>query len=458
MNMADMKIRVLLIEDDKVDQKAFERLVKEKCLPYEYMIAGSVSEAIRVLNSEEFDIIITDYLLGDGTAFDIFDYIINTPIIFVTGAGDEETAVKAMKAGAYDYLIKDSQRNYLSVLSVTVENALKQKLLKSENILLKQQVMVKNYSSTLIGTSKKIKDILDIVKRVASSKATVLIQGESGTGKELVANIIHYNSSVSGGPFIKVNCSALAEGVLESELFGHEKGAFTGALFTKKGRFELAHGGTLFLDEIGDLPPSFQVKLLRFLQESEFERVGGTKTLKVDVRIVTATNKNLEELVKEEKFRDDLFFRLKVVSIDVPPLRERKGDIPEIINYHLNRFIEIHGKKIKGITPDAMKLIISYSWPGNIRELINCIESAVVMSLQDEITVDSLPSYIRSKKTGESSGKVDENLSEIEKKAIIAALKKTGGKKTEAAKILGIAERTLYRKLKQFKEFEDNLY
>jgi DNA-binding NtrC family response regulator len=456
--MADMKIRVLLIEDDKIDQKAFKRLVKEKGLPYEYMIAGSVSEAISILNSEKFDIIITDYLLGDGTAFDIFDYIVDTPIIFVTGAGDEETAVRAMKAGAYDYLIKDPARNYLRVLSVTVENALKHKLLKSENILLRQQVMVRNYSSTLIGNSKNIKDILDIVKRVASTKATVLIQGESGTGKELFANIIHYNSSVSDGPFIKVNCSALAEGVLESELFGHEKGAFTGALFTKKGRFELAHGGTLFLDEIGDLPPSFQVKLLRFLQEEEFERVGGTKTLKVDVRIISATNKDLEELVKEEKFRDDLFFRLKVVSIDVPPLRERKGDIPEIINYHLNRFIEIHGKKIKGITPDAMKLIISYSWPGNIRELINCIESAVVMSLQDEITVDSLPSYIRSKKTGESSGKVDENLSEIEKKAIIAALKKTGGKKTEAAKILGIAERTLYRKLKQFKEFEDNLY
>jgi len=456
--MADMKIRVLLIEDDKIDQKAFKRLVKEKGLPYEYMIAGSVSEAIRILNSEKFDIIITDYLLGDGTAFDIFDYIVDTPIIFVTGAGDEETAVRAMKAGAYDYLIKDPARNYLRVLSVTVENALKHKLLKSENILLRQQVMVRNYSSTLIGNSKNIKDILDIVKRVASTKATVLIQGESGTGKELFANIIHYNSSVSDGPFIKVNCSALAEGVLESELFGHEKGAFTGALFTKKGRFELAHGGTLFLDEIGDLPPSFQVKLLRFLQEEEFERVGGTKTLKVDVRIISATNKDLEELVKEEKFRDDLFFRLKVVSIDVPPLRERKGDIPEIINYHLNRFIEIHGKKIKGITPDAMKLIISYSWPGNIRELINCIESAVVMSLQDEITVDSLPSYIRSEKTGESSGKVDENLSEIEKKAIIAALKKTGGKKTEAAKILGIGERTLYRKLKQFKEFEDNLY
>ena len=456
--MADMKIRVLLIEDDKIDQKAFKRLVKEKGLPYEYMIAGSVSEAIRILNSEKFDIIITDYLLGDGTAFDIFDYIVDTPIIFVTGAGDEETAVRAMKAGAYDYLIKDPARNYLRVLSVTVENALKHKLLKSENILLRQQVMVRNYSSTLIGNSKNIKDILDIVKRVASTKATVLIQGESGTGKELVANIIHYNSSVSDGPFIKVNCSALSEGVLESELFGHEKGAFTGALFTKKGRFELAHGGTLFLDEIGDLPPSFQVKLLRFLQEEEFERVGGTKTLKVDVRIISATNKDLEELVKEEKFRDDLFFRLKVVSIDVPPLRERKGDIPEIINYHLNRFIEIHGKNIKGITPDAMKLIISYSWPGNIRELINCIESAVVMSLQDEITVDSLPSYIRSKKTGEPSGKVDENLSEIEKKAIIAALKKTGGKKTEAAKILGIGQRTLIRKLQQYKEFEDNLY
>jgi DNA-binding NtrC family response regulator len=456
--MADTKIRVLLIEDEKVDQMAFKRLVEERGLPYEYIIAGSVSEARNILNSEDFDIIITDYMLGDGTAFDVFDYIMDIPIIFVTGAGDEETAVKAMKAGAYDYLIKDPERNYLRVLSVTVENALMHKLLKSENILLRQQVMVKNYSSTLIGTSKKIKDFLEIVKRVAATKATVLIQGESGTGKELVANIIHYNSAVSDGPSIKVNCSALSEGVLESELFGHEKGAFTGALITKKGRFELADGGTLFLDEIGDIPPSFQVKLLRFLQESEFERVGGTKTLKVDVRIISATNKNLENLVKEEKFREDLYFRLKVVSVDVPPLRERKEDIPDIANYHLNRFTEIHSKKIKAITPDAMKLIMSYSWPGNIRELINCIESAVVMSLQDEITVDSLPSYIRSKKPGYSAGKAPGNLSEIEKIAIIDALRTTGGDKSAAAKMLGIGERTIARKLKQYKECEDNVY
>jgi len=277
-----------------------------------------------------------------------------------------------------------------------------------------------------------------------------LIQGESGTGKELVAHVIHYNSLVADGPFIKVNCSALAEGVLESELFGHEKGAFTGALYMKKGRFELADGGTLFLDEIGDLPPSIQIKLLRFLQESEFERVGGTRTLKVDVRIISATNKNLEQLVKEEKFRDDLFYRLKVVTIDVPPLRERVEDIQPLLDYHLRRFTEIHNKQIKGISREAMKLIKSYSWPGNIRELMNCIESAVVMSIRDVIDVDSLPPFMIMGQKDQSSGKVVRNLFDIEKKAILEALDKSRGNKAEAARTLGIGLRTLYRKLTQY--------
>jgi transcriptional regulator with PAS, ATPase and Fis domain len=317
--------------------------------------------------------------------------------------------------------------------------------------MLKQQIKDKFDSSSLVGKSAKINEILDLVNRVASTKATVLIQGESGTGKELVANIIHYNSAVSDGPFIKVNCSALAEGVLESELFGHEKGSFTGALFMKKGRFELADGGTLFLDEIGDLPPSIQIKLLRFLQESEFERVGGTKTLKVDVRIISATNKNLEQLVVEEKFRDDLFYRLKVVSVTVPPLRERKEDIVPIVNYHLNKFAEIHNKKISEISKDAMKIIKSYAWPGNIRELMNCIESTVVMNIGDTITAESLPSFLSSVKLAKQiSGQTTDNLFEVEKKAILEALDKTNGNKAETARVLGIGLRTLYRKLNQY--------
>jgi transcriptional regulator with PAS, ATPase and Fis domain len=242
----------------------------------------------------------------------------------------------------------------------------------------------------------------------------------------------------------------LAEGVLESELFGHEKGAFTGAIYTKKGRFELADGGTLFLDEIGDLPPSIQIKLLRFLQESEFERVGGTKTLKVDVRIISATNKDLEKLVELETFREDLFYRLKVVSMVVPPLRERKEDIPLIVKYHLNKFEEIHNKQIEGISSEAMKIIKSYNWPGNIRELMNCIESSIVMTVNNEVNVDSLPPFLLNKSIKHTSGKEPENLFELEKKAVIDALNKTGGNKTEAARNLGIGLRTLYRKLELY--------
>ncbi len=291
---------------------------------------------------------------------------------------------------------------------------------------------------------------MELIKRVSSTNATVLVQGETGTGKELVANVMHYNSPVADGPFIKVNCSALAEGVLESELFGHEKGSFTGALFMKKGRFELADGGTLFLDEIGDLPTSIQVKLLRFLQESTFERVGGTKTIKVNVRIVSATNKNLEQLVMEEKFREDLFYRLKVVTIDVPPLRERQEDIPLLTESYLIKFSNIHNKHIDNISPDAMKIITSYDWPGNIRELMNCIESAVVMTIGNQITIESLPPFITMKKKLLTKKTTSDNLFEIEKLAILDALNKTGGNKAEAARMLEIGLRTLYRKLKQY--------
>ncbi|MFQ5561700.1 MAG: sigma-54 interaction domain-containing protein, partial [Nitrospinota bacterium] len=350
------------------------------------------------------------------------------------------------------------------------KNALENKRLKQENSLLKQKIRDNIDVTTLVGESEKIKKTLELVKRVSSTKATVFIHGESGTGKELVANIIHYTSPVADGPFIKVNCSALAEGVMESELFGHEKGAFTGAAYQKKGRFELADKGTLFLDEIGDLPPFIQVKLLRFLQESEFERVGGTKTIKVNVRIVSATNKNLEELVRKEKFRDDLFYRLKVVTIDVIPLRERKKDVQLIAEYHLKRLAKIHNKAVTGISPEALKIILAYSWPGNIRELINCVESAVVMTSGDEIDVESLPSFLFTNKDrpreeegiktlpagpGEdpfSESDLDKCLTlfEIEKKAILEVYNKVGGNKAQTAKQLGIGLRTLYRKLEQY--------
>jgi transcriptional regulator with PAS, ATPase and Fis domain len=333
---------------------------------------------------------------------------------------------------------------------VTLKNAIENKQLRSENTRLKKKIKETFDPSHLIGYSPKFMNIVEIIERVSSTKATVLIHGESGTGKELVANVLHYNSDVAGGPFIKVNCAALAEGVLESELFGHEKGAFTGAIHMKKGRFELAHGGTLFLDEIGDLPQSVQVKLLRFLQESEFERVGGTETLRVNVRIVTATNKNLKQLVNEEKFREDLYYRLKVVSIEVPPLRERKEDIKMIADYHLKKFSEIHNKPVKGITPEAMKILQSYHWPGNIRELMNCLESALIMTIDDMVTAASLPPFLTMHKAEEVPGSAPETLHDMEKNAILISLNKYGGDKVKTAATLGISLRTLYNKLDQY--------
>ena len=332
-----MQTSVLIVDDERAVRENLARYLSD-----EYIVhtAANGHEALKKINeNSDIEVLLSDLKMPEMDGLELLEKIQSGSneliTIFVTGFSTIESAVNAMRKGAYDYLTKPID---LNKLQITLKNAIEHKKLKSENILLKQKIREKFDSETFVGKSKKIKEILNIVKRVASTTATVLIQGESGTGKELVANIIHYNSKVTDGPFIKVNCSALAEGVLESELFGHEKGAFTGAIYTKKGRFELADGGTLFLDEIGDLPPSIQIKLLRFLQESEFERVGGTKTLKVDVRVISATNKDLEKLVESETFREDLFYRLKVVSMEVPPLRERKEDIPLIVKYHLNKF------------------------------------------------------------------------------------------------------------------------
>ena len=444
-----MKPSILIVDDEKSIR---DNLAKYLSVDYTAYTAANGTEAIRELTANsDIEVVLSDMKMPGMDGLELLQKIRedsrDVVVILITGFSTIESAVDAMRRGAYDYLTKPID---LNKLEITIKNAIENKKLRSENILLKQRIREKIDATSLVGKSEGIRNILGLVDRVSSTKATVLIQGESGTGKELVANVIHYNSLVADGPFIKVNCSALAEGVLESELFGHEKGAFTGALYMKKGRFELADGGTLFLDEIGDLPPSIQIKLLRFLQESEFERVGGTRTLKVDVRIISATNKNLEQLVKEEKFRDDLFYRLKVVTIDVPPLRERVEDIQPLLDYHLRRFTEIHNKQIKGISREAMKLIKSYSWPGNIRELMNCIESAVVMSIRDVIDVDSLPPFMIMGQKDQSSGKVVRNLFDIEKKAILEALDKSRGNKAEAARTLGIGLRTLYRKLTQY--------
>ncbi|MEK7271383.1 MAG: sigma-54 dependent transcriptional regulator [Nitrospirota bacterium] len=444
-----MKKSVLIVDDDKTNRESIAKVLTNNYIIY---TASNGQKAMDILNkNEDIDLVLTDMMMPEMDGIELLEKIRSTnndlAVILITGHSSIESAVDAMRKGAYDYITKPID---LNKFEITIKNALENKRLKSENILLRQKFKEKFDATTLVGDSKKINEIMELVKRVSSTKATVLIQGESGTGKELVANIIHYNSPVADGPFIKVNCSVFAEGVLESELFGHEKGAFTGALYTRKGRFELAEGGTILLDEVGDMPLSIQIKILRVLQEHEFERVGGTKTIKTNARIISTTNKKLEDLVKVEKFREDLLYRLRVVTIDVPTLMERKEDIPLLAEYFLKKFTEVHNKKIKGISPEVMEIINSYNWPGNIRELINCVESSVVMARGDFITPESLPPYLFYKQNEEDIRKSGESLYEIERQTILNALSRVRGKKTEAAKLLGIGLRTLYRKLDEY--------
>ncbi len=444
-----MKKSVLIVDDDKTNRESIAKVLTNNYIIY---TASNGQKAMDILNkNEDIDLVLTDMMMPEMDGIELLEKIRSTnndlAVILITGHSSIESAVDAMRKGAYDYITKPID---LNKFEITIKNALENKRLKSENILLRQKFKEKFDATTLVGDSKKINEIMELVKRVSSTKATVLIQGESGTGKELVANIIHYNSPVADGPFIKVNCSVFAEGVLESELFGHEKGAFTGALYTKKGRFELAEGGTILLDEVGDMPLSIQIKILRVLQEHEFERVGGTKTIKTNARIISTTNKKLEDLVKVEKFREDLLYRLRVVTIDVPTLMERKEDIPLLAEYFLKKFTEVHNKKITGISPEVMEIINSYNWPGNIRELINCVESSVVMARGDFITPESLPPYLFYKQNEGDIKKSGESLYEIERQTILNALSRVRGKKTEAAKLLGIGLRTLYRKLDEY--------
>lgn len=436
---------ILIVDDDKMTRQTLSMALEDD---YEIFTADGGVNGLQVIEDEKIDLILSDLDMPIMSGIELLEKINDLdgtyPVIFITGQGTIETAVKAMKMGASDYVSKPVNLERLELIIVkTLEN----KDLKEENILLKKKIRESYPELKFIGTSEPMKKCEELALQVAASKATVLIEGESGTGKELITSIIHYNSPVAHGPFVKVNCSAFAEGVLESELFGHEKGAFTGAVATKKGRFELADKGTLFLDEIGELPASIQVKLLRFLQERTFERVGGSKTHHVDVRIISATNKDLSQLMKEGTFREDLYYRLRVVQIKMPPLRERKEDLEELVNSFISKFATMHGKPITRITDEAMDLIRAYNWPGNVRELMNCIESSVVMVHGDVLTVESIPEYLTYKiPEVELNSKVG-LLNEIERTAIQDTLNNTQGDKVKAAKILGIGLRTLYRKI-----------
>src|SRR5437870_673913 len=450
---------ILIVDDEKHTRDGLRRLLEDD---YDVYVAGDIASAMNVLEREHVDLVLTDLRLGGEDGMQLIDRALKMPqpaiCIMMTAYGSVDTAVEAMKRGAYDFVTKPLNLDKVEML---IARALRDSKLEQENQSLRQQVDERYGLENMIGDSPALHEVLDTIRQVAPSSANVLIEGESGTGKELAAHAIHNLSRRNKAKFVTVHCAALSPQLLESELFGHEKGAFTGAHERRIGRFEQANGGTIFLDEVAEIEPSTQVKLLRVISEERaFERVGGNQTLRADVRIIAATNKNLETLVREGKFREDLFFRLHVVRVTMPPLRERKEDIPLLIRGFLRHFCKANEKPLVDLTADAMDVLLTYNWPGNVRELRTAIEHGVVMGTGPKITVRDLPTALRqaasavlprgisaAKAFGEKSSPLD--IRETEKKLIMQALAATNGNVTGAAKKLGISRRTLHRKINE---------
>ena len=447
-----MNPKILVVDDEETHRSMIDTVLSPE--GYEISQAGDGMEAVEFIEDRYYDLILMDVRMKnmDGiTALKkIKELSPGIPVIIMTAYASVNTAIEALKSGANDYLIKPVDIEELKLL---VKKNLHHYQLEQENRFLKERLDEQFHFENIIGKSLKMRKLFETMSLVSPTDATVLITGESGTGKELIANAIHLNSSRKDRPLIKVNCAALPETLLESELFGHEKGAFTGALSRKKGRFELAHNASIFLDEIGEMPLSTQVKILRVLQEREFEPVGSGNTIKVDIRVIAATNKDLEEEIKEGRFREDLFYRLNVVSFNIPPLRERKDDIPLLADFFLKRYAEKNQRLIKGFTPRAMDLLMRYDWPGNARELENVIERAVILSRENSITPGVFPRVIQGLDENNDYMLVitpGKSLREVERQMIIRTLEETGGNRTHAADILGISRRTLQLKLKEY--------
>ena len=447
-----MKPTLLIVDDEKTTREGLRAALEER---YDVYIAEDAKAAMNLLESENFDVMLTDFRLPNEDGMKLIARAKSLPTppicILMTAYGSEELAVNAMKQGADDYIAKG--RLQIDELEMRIARALKHQTLETENVSLRKQLDSKFGLENIIGESPAMKDIFEIVQQVAPTRATVLIGGESGTGKELIAKALHQLSPRARQPFVTVHCAALAPTLLESELFGHERGAFTGAHERRIGRFEQAQGGTLFLDEIGEIDATIQVKLLRFLGERTFERVGSNKTLTADVRLVAATNKNLEELVKAGKFREDLFFRLRVVEIELPPLRERRGDIPLLAQSFLREFARENGKAVNDFTVEALETLMNFSWPGNVRELRTALEHAVVLSRGERITLRDLPSSTRGGGALNDAQLLPEKaltVKDAEKQLIIRALKETDGNRTRAAQKIGMSRRTFHRKLHEY--------
>jgi DNA-binding NtrC family response regulator len=445
------KPTLLIVDDEKPTREGLRAALEDR---YDVYIAEDAQAAMNLLESENFDVMLTDFRLPNEDGMKLIARAKSLPkppvCILMTAYGSEELAVDAMKRGADDYIAKG--RLQIDELEMRIARALKQQTLEVENISLRRQLDSKFGLENIVGQSPVMAEIFEIVQQVAPTRATVLVLGESGTGKELIAKALHQLSPRAKLPFVTVHCAALAPTLLESELFGHERGAFTGAHERRIGRFEQAQGGTLFLDEIGEIDSTIQVKLLRFLGERTFERVGSNKTLSADVRLVAATNKNLEELVKAGKFREDLFFRLRVVEINLPPLRERTGDIPLLAQSFLREFAKENGKAVNDFTLEALEALMNFSWPGNVRELRTAIEHAVVLCRSERISLRDLPPSVRGISNSDMKllqGK-DLTVKDAEKQLIVRALKETDGNRTRAAEKIGMSRRTFHRKLHEY--------
>ncbi len=438
-------MRILVVEDDR----DFRELLLSHLISCGYQVEGAShgEEALSLLEEKDFSLVLLDLLLPDMNGIEVLRWIKEnlslTEVIVITGHGTIRTAVEAMKLGAFDFLTKPCS---LSEIEITVKKALETRGMKRENLLYRKERDVSTSYSDYVFESPKMKEILRFVEKVSCSDCPVLITGESGVGKEVVANLIHRNSDRSDKPMVTLNIASIPRDLVEAELFGYERGAFTGAERSREGFFELADGGTLFLDEIGEMPLDLQAKLLRAIETKKFYRVGGRREIESDVRIITATNRDLKELIREGKFREDLYYRLNVVEIHVPPLRERREDIMPLAHHFLRKFSRKYSKRVKGFTEGARKLLLSYHWPGNVRELRNAIERAVLFSEGETIDVRDLSCLLKPEQAPNGT----KTLKELEKEHILRVLEEVGYNKKRASQILGIPLRTLYRKLEAY--------
>jgi len=446
MNLSkdNKSVSILVVDDELSVRDSLTKWFTED--GYKTDAVADATEALKKLKPGAWDIIFLDIKLPGMDGMELQQRIKsidpNATIIMITAYASVDTAVKSLKEGAYDYVTKPVDPDYLSHL---VTNVIKQRRCLSENVQLKERIQELYEIDQIVGESPAMLKVFDLIKTVAPTDTSVMIKGESGTGKELIARAIHSNSPRRFFPIITVNCGGLTEGLTESEFFGHEKGAFTGALYRRKGKFEMANGGTIFLDEVGNIDPKAQTDLLRVIETKQFSRVGGDEIIKVDFRLICATNRDLELAVKEEKFREDLYYRLNVFSISIPPLRERRSDIPLLCNYYLKKLANSTNKAVTGISPDAMEKLKQYDWPGNVRELRNAIERAVVVAKGSSITVDDLPIPSSSEALPE-----DQSLEAVERAQIKNVLEQMGWNITRSAEILGIDRATLYHKIEKY--------